>query len=114
MKTKLDQLSCCGWWWLKVNYNICAVHIFKQNISLKAKSKMSESIYHSGLIRVHGRCDKGFEPVQNAFVQNFISGQETNASLCVYVDRKCVIDMYGTAIGDDVYKPDLLQVQTFL
>ena len=26
-------------------------------------------------------------------------GAEENVQLCVYVDEKCVVDLYGTAIG---------------
>jgi len=30
--------------------------------------------------------------------------------LCVYVDEKCVVDLYGTAIGDSNYNAETIQV----
>ena len=30
--------------------------------------------------------------------------------MCVYVDGKCVVDLYGTAIGDTDYNADTIQV----
>ena len=36
-------------------------------------------------------------------------GKEENVQLCVYVDGHCVVDLYGTAIGDESYNPDTLQ-----
>ena len=36
-------------------------------------------------------------------------GAEENVQLCVYVDEKCVVDLYGTAIGDQNYNADTVQ-----
>ena len=39
-----------------------------------------------------------------------LKGKERNVQLCVYVDGKCVVDLYGTAIGDTSYNADTIQV----
>ena len=36
-------------------------------------------------------------------------GAEENVQLCVYVDEKCVVDLYGTAIGDKNYNAETVQ-----
>ena len=38
------------------------------------------------------------------------NGAEENLQLCVYVEGKCVIDLFGTAIRDTTYTADTLQV----
>ena len=37
-------------------------------------------------------------------------GIEENLQLCVYVDEKCVVDLYGTAVGDSTYNCDTISV----
>ena len=76
---------------------------------------MEAPIYSEGNIQIFGSCENGYEPVKDAFIQNFVSGQEINSSICVYVKEKCVIDMYGTSIKDTSYNSECLQViyQTF-
>merc|ERR1739844_100464 len=49
-------------------------------------------------IKVEGVCEKQYEPVK-----------EQNIQLCVYVDGNCVVDLYGTAVGDENYNHDKLQ-----
>ena len=73
---------------------------------------MEDSVYNAGNVKIFGNCEKGYAAVKEAFVQNFVSGQEVNASLCVYVDQKCVIDLFGSAIGDNSYTRKCLQVVT--
>ena len=75
---------------------------------------MEKLLFSEGNVQIFGNCEKGYEPVKDAFIQNFVSGQEINASICVYVKQKCVIDMYGTAINDKAYNADCLQVSYFL
>ena len=36
-------------------------------------------------------------------------GKEDNVQLCVYVDGKCVVDLFGTAIGDTDYNANTIQ-----
>ena len=38
------------------------------------------------------------------------SGKERDAQLCVYVEGKKVIDLWGSAEGDETYNGDSLQV----
>ena len=38
-----------------------------------------------------------------------LNGQEENAQLCIYVGDKCVVDLYGTAIGDFSYSSESIQ-----
>ena len=61
-------------------------------------------------IRIAGSCSPGYEPVKELFLQNFKNGLEDNAQLCVYVNNVCVVDLYGSAMGDSNYGPDNIQV----
>ena len=40
------------------------------------------------------------------------NGAEENLQQCVYVEGKCVIDLYGTAVDDTTYNADKLQVHS--
>ena len=71
---------------------------------------METPLFSEGNVQIFGNYEKGYESVKDAFVQNFISGQEINASLCVYAKQKCVIDMYGTSVKDTSYNSKCLQV----
>ena len=71
---------------------------------------MEAPFFSEGNIQIYGSCENGYEPVKDAFIQNFVSGQEINSSICVYVQEKCVIDMYGTSIKDTSYNSECLQV----
>ncbi len=58
-----------------------------------------------------GHCAKGYEPVKeevNRMLRK--KGVEGNVQLCVYVDGECVVDLFGTAIGDRAYTKDTIQV----
>jgi putative heme degradation protein len=59
---------------------------------------------------LHGLCDKKFEPVKAHLEHMLRKGCEDNVQLCVYVDNKCVIDLYGTAVGNHKYNADSIQV----
>ena len=48
--------------------------------------------------------------VRSLFEENFRKGHEANAQLCIYVDGEIVVDLYGTAIGDENYGLDTLAV----
>ena len=85
-----------------------------KHFSSTTKLKMQDPIYNRGKVQIYGNCEKEYESVKDAFVKNFISGQEVNSSICVYVKQKCVIDMYGTSIEDANYKPNSLQVNQFI
>ena len=75
---------------------------------------MNVLLFSEGKTQIYGNCKKGYEPVKDAFIQNFVSGQELNASICIYVKQKCVVDLHGTSIDDHSYTPDCLQVRYFL
>ena len=61
-------------------------------------------------IRIAGSCSPGYEPVKELFHQNFKNGLEDNVQLCIYVNNVCVVDLYGSAMGDADYGPDNIQV----
>ena len=67
---------------------------------------------NSGLL-LQGTCRKEYTPVKEMFEQFFKSGREKNAQLCVYVNNECVVDLYGTAMGDSSYGPNSLHVGNF-
>ena len=60
--------------------------------------------------QIYGTCDKNFEPVKEHLLKMMTEGIEENVQLCVYVDGKMVIDLYGSATGDTKYNADSLQV----
>ena len=51
--------------------------------------------------------DVNYAPVAANFVANFDNGLEISAQLCVYVEGKCVIDMWGS-MEDAEYDGDNL------
>ena len=63
---------------------------------------------------LEGYCDKQYEPVREKLKGMLQNGLEENLQLCVYVDGKCVIDLYGSAIGDKNYDAEKIQVCNFL
>ena len=75
---------------------------------------METPLFSQGKIKIFGKYEKGYEAVKDGFIQNFVSGQELNASICVYVKEKCVVDMYGTSIDDISYNATRIQVFHFL
>ncbi len=44
---------------------------------------------------IHGFTAKGFEPVREAFLQNFIDGKEIGVSLCIYRNGEKIVDIWG-------------------
>ena len=61
-------------------------------------------------IQIGGFCEKQFESVKKHFIKMLTKGEEENVQLCVYVDGNCVVDLYGTAVGDKEYNQEKLQV----
>ena len=61
-------------------------------------------------VYLDGYCDKQFDSVKEYLKKMLETGAEENVQLCVYVGGKCVIDLYGTAVGDCTYNADTLQV----
>ena len=62
-------------------------------------------------ITIDGFCANDFEPVKKIFYEHFETGEEENAQLCIYVENECVIDLRGSAQGDQNYSPDMLHVR---
>ena len=58
---------------------------------------------------LNGFCNENYEPVKAHFEKMLLNGQEENAQLCIYVGDKCVVDLYGTAIGDFSYSSESIQ-----
>lgn len=58
---------------------------------------------------IGGTLEKGYEPVRDMFRKNFENGRERDAQLCVYVEGKKVVDLWGSAEGDETYTGDSLQ-----
>ena len=62
---------------------------------------------------VHGTVSDGFEPVRDAFAANFTSYGDVGASLCVYVDGRQVVDVWGGVTepgGSTPYDDQTLQL----
>lgn len=45
--------------------------------------------------RTQGSCDSKFSGVRTAFEDSFVRRGELGASLCIYVDGRCVVDLWG-------------------
>ena len=66
---------------------------------------------------VEGYCEESgsFEPVRELFTQGFKDGfEDNNAQLCVYINGKLIIDLFGCQNQEnpDKYGHDSLQVST--
>ena len=46
-------------------------------------------------IRIEGECDPRFLAVKQAFAENFVSRAELGAALCVMIDGRSVVDLWG-------------------
>ena len=64
-------------------------------------------------VHLGGFCDEKFIPVKQHLEKMLKSGAEENLQLCIYVGDKCVVDLYGTAVGDWTYTPETHQVSIF-
>jgi len=58
---------------------------------------------------IGGTFDKEYESVRDLFKKNFETGREEDAQLCVYVEGRKVVDLWGSAVGDTTYTGDSLQ-----
>jgi len=57
-----------------------------------------------------GTCADGYQSVKELFESHLKTGKDENAQVCVYVDGKRVVDLWGSSIGDKSYGPDDLQL----
>ena len=48
-----------------------------------------------GAVTVEGTAAEGFEPVRDAFAANFVDPGEIGAAVCVFVDGRPVVDLWG-------------------
>lgn len=55
----------------------------------------------AGRATVQGRCEPGFEPVLDAFIENFSTRNETGAALCLTIDGETRVDLWGGFRGTD-------------
>jgi len=64
----------------------------------------------SRLLEVHvdGTVAPGYESVRTMFEENFKTGRETHAQLCVYVAGEQVVDLWGSIQADSKYNGDTL------
>ena len=110
---KIQIPSLLPSWCRSFSFYTNTAHRKNNYFAFHTKLNMEEPLYNVGKVKIYGNYEKEYEAVKDAFVQNFISGQEINSSICVYVKQKCVINMYGTSIENTNYKPDSLQVNVF-
>ena len=75
--------------------------------SVSTNLKMGQT---ASSVILEGHCEKKYEPVKEKVREMLKNGLEENLQLCVYVDGKCVIDLYGSAIGDRSYNAEKIQV----
>lgn len=61
-------------------------------------------------IILKGTCADDYQSVKDLFQSHLETGKDENAQLCVFADGKCVVDLWGSSIGDEKFGPDNLQV----
>ena len=66
-----------------------------------------------GKAKIEGYCHEDYEPVKKQFEHMIKKGIEENAQLCVYVGGDCVIDLYGSAKGEEEFNGDKITVCQF-
>ncbi|CAL5874771.1 uncharacterized protein PFLUO_LOCUS9073 [Penicillium psychrofluorescens] len=57
------------------------------------------------MAEVHGSCDTAFDSVRDLFQQRIVDGPEVGASLCVNIDGKSVLDLWGGYADAEKTKP---------
>ncbi|KAJ5611423.1 beta-lactamase [Penicillium lagena] len=57
------------------------------------------------MAEIHGSCDPAFESVRGLLQEQFAQGDEVGASLCVNIDGKNVVDLWGGHANADKSKP---------
>ena len=64
--------------------------------------------------KVEGYCDPNYDKVKEHFYKMVHAGADNHAQLCVYVEEKCVVDLFGArGSKTDDYDPDKIQVNAF-
>ena len=63
---------------------------------------------------VYGYTAKGWENIRSIFEQNLIDKLDLGASICIYYQGKCVVDLCGgwkdEERKNEIYTPDTLQL----
>jgi len=54
---------------------------------------------------VHGTCDARFAPVRDAFAENFAEEDEVGAGVAVFLDGRCVAELWGGFIDRETRRP---------
>ena len=67
------------------------------------KSKMTNTI--------KGYVSEGYEPVIEYLENMMKSSCEDKIQMCVYVNKTCMIDLYGSTKNDLNYNPDTMQAR---
>ena len=63
--------------------------------------------------KIKGYVAEGFEPVRDQLEKMIQSGCEDHLQLCVYLDKKCIIDLHGSFCENSVYNSDSMQVNMY-
>ena len=79
-------------------------------IASAAKFMQISSRIMAARVIINGDVAPGFEAVRKQFEAHFLADKEWNAQCCVYLGSEKVVDLYGTAVGDEQYNADSLQV----
>ena len=53
------------------------------------------------MTQIHGQCDKRFKLVERAFLDNFDQHEELGASVCITLNGKKVVDLWGGIANPD-------------
>ncbi len=59
--------------------------------------------------RIEGTVADGYEPVREVFARQFADSRHANAQVCAYVGGAKVVDLWGSAVGDEEYDGDSIQ-----
>ena len=61
-----------------------------------------------GQLVINGTVAPGFEPIRLLYERNMRNLLERNTQLCVYFEGEKVVDLWGSAVGDESFSADSL------
>ena len=84
------------------------VILFVPNSDTPLSENIIQRMFSKRNVRVEGSVDPQFLPVREAFQENFTSGEEVSAQVCVLHRGKVVVDLWGS-VTDQSYTGDTVQ-----
>jgi CubicO group peptidase (beta-lactamase class C family) len=71
---------------------------------------VGDAWWNGSMVAFDGEVAPGFEPVREAFLANFEHGGDVGAAVCVYLDGRPVVDLWGGSADTRPWQRDTLQL----